>query len=551
MRRGFGVLVIEVKDWNLSAYQNPKGGLSPWFLMENGAKISSPLEQVQSYKNNFYNLHLDLLFERKIKNTSVFSIVQPVVYFHKATQESVNNFCHAIKYMHILGVDSINENGINYLLSSTRLLKKSPLFDDELYNSFRRFLNPPEHSPDVGKEIYYTQRQKELVSSAKGLHQKIKGVAGCGKTKVLARRAVNAYARSKETVLILTFNITLRNYIHDKISEVRLPFPWSVFEITNYHQFFKNQANNYNLSYDKDKFLQEASDEMFFESIKTDIRRYETILIDEIQDYEQPWLKILINYFLSSNGEFVVFGDEKQNIYGREMGDDKLPKVPTIVGRWNELKQSFRLDKKNLKIAKSFQDWYFVNKYIIDSESIPTQENLLEESGIFLYQPAFKMSFDEVYEIVRNMILKFKIHPNDIVILAPNINPIRELDYRFRIFSREKTAISAETKEEYDNLNLLYPSKGKKYEQELKEIRRGRKLHFWGNSGVMKFSTIHSFKGWESHTLILLISNIEGIEQGGCLDELIYVALTRVCKNLLVIDMTSGHYQVFFQQIES
>jgi hypothetical protein len=52
MRRGFGVIIIEVKDWNLKHYSNPDKNLNSWYLKENGARIKSPLAQVEAYKKN-------------------------------------------------------------------------------------------------------------------------------------------------------------------------------------------------------------------------------------------------------------------------------------------------------------------------------------------------------------------------------------------------------------------------------------------------------------------------------------------------------------------
>jgi superfamily I DNA/RNA helicase len=39
----------------------------------------------------------------------------------------------------------------------------------------------------------------------------------------------------------------------------------------------------------------------------------------------------------------------------------------------------------------------------------------------------------------------------------------------------------------------------------LKVIRNNKKIHFHAKSGTVKISTIHSFKGWESDTLFLII----------------------------------------------
>lgn len=80
--------------------------------------------------------------------------------------------------------------------------------------------------------------------------------------------------------------------------------------------------------------------------------------------------------------------------------------------------------------------------------------------------------------------------------------------------------------------------------QALNHIRRGRKLHFWANAGTIKFSTIHSFKGWETNTLVLIIRDFANANS----DELVYTALTRARKNLIVID-DSGQYEDFFRQI--
>ncbi|NJL55847.1 hypothetical protein HC928_12125, partial [bacterium] len=227
VRPDAGALLIEVKDWHLRHYRNPQGGLASWELQENSARVRSPLAQVETYKQNLYELHVDQLFERKIKDKRYFSIVQTAVYFHNESTENAQKFCFDVRYTHLLGHDALNARDFGTLLQKTRLSRSSFLFDSVLYGSFKRFLKPPEHTPDVGKDIQYTKRQQDLITSQANLRQKVRGVAGCGKTKVLAGRAVSAYGRTKEQVLILTFNITLRNYIHDRLNEVRAPFPWS------------------------------------------------------------------------------------------------------------------------------------------------------------------------------------------------------------------------------------------------------------------------------------------------------------------------------------
>ena len=558
VRPDAGALIIEVKDWQLRHYENSKGGTSSWTLCKDKATIRSPLAQVEAYKRNLYDLHIDLLFERNIKDSRNFAVVQTAIYFHEEKTENAQKFCVDSGYINILGHDSLDTQKFDALLKKIRLDRQSTLFDKSLYQSFNRFLKPPEHTPDMGKNIKYTTRQQELVKSQSKARQKVRGVAGCGKTKVLAGRAVSAHARTGERVLILTFNITLRNYIRDRISEVRAHFPWSAFEITSYHQFFKTQANNYELECDSRDVFDQVD---FFVPAKDNLYRYKTILIDEVQDYKDEWLRLITDNFLAEDGEFVVFGDEKQNVYGREMDKDRFPKIPKVPGQWNQLKESFRMGASTLRIAQSFQNFYFKDRYEIDKDiTIMDQLNIFDKPGEIRYHLNRQINGKDLYNLIRSEILSLNVHPDDLVILAPTHETIRNLEYNFRHIAHEKTTHICETEEEYDallekhklqdnqDLDRYLQSKLcniESMQRDLKNIRRGRKLYFQPHHGTVKFSTIHSFKGWEAHTLFLVISNTDGIKKEELMNELIYTALTRASKNLIVID-SSGSYQDFF-----
>lgn len=233
MRKGSGVLVIEVKDWNLSHYSVDSNG--NWYVHAGGRhRIKSPVEQVWTYRNNLFNLHIKHLLERQLENSKLFAVVACGVYFHRADQSQLDELCGQVGHVELLTPDSLTEENFERILCRTWLSKTSFHFDDDLYKRFHRYL---QHTRDQGKEPVPTPKQKALSESRPDSQQKIRGVAGSGKTRVLARRAVNAHLRTGDRVLILTFNITLRNYIHDAISEIREDFSWSNFYIINYHQF--------------------------------------------------------------------------------------------------------------------------------------------------------------------------------------------------------------------------------------------------------------------------------------------------------------------------
>lgn len=403
------------------------------------------------------------------------------------------------------------------------------------------------HKYENGKEIHYTKKQNKLAQSKSG-YQKIKGVAGSGKTLILARRAVNAYKRTSGKILILTFNITFKNYIHDRISEVRENFSWANFEINNYHCFISSKLNNLGVAINSCGFTDPEevkrveeeyfSNEKLFENLKDKILKYDAIFIDEVQDYKKQWLNIIKNYFLKSNGEYVLFGDEKQNVYNRELEKDRRPKT-NVIGNWNVLNESFRLSSDIANIAMRFQKQYFTNKYDIDMIKIVKIQKTIWDINhyidyMYLNAENCKFICNKIFHILKNL----NIHSNDVCIVGTKIDTLRNLDYIIRNDLKQKTSVVFEKEEDYKLL---------KYNNRLNElhnIRRNRKFNFTMNAGTLKICTVHSFKGWEVSTLILLIDKEDDISE-----ELIYTGLTRAINNLIVINLGNDKYHEFFKKI--
>lgn len=124
MRRGGGVMIIEVKDWDLDLYTIDDK--KHWHLAhpknykEAHAYIKSPIDQVLQYKKNLYNLHIEELLELNIKNSKMWSVVACGVYFHCASHQQVINkqvfpydhersYSKFIKNIALLGNDDLTE----------------------------------------------------------------------------------------------------------------------------------------------------------------------------------------------------------------------------------------------------------------------------------------------------------------------------------------------------------------------------------------------------------------------------------------------------------
>lgn len=554
LRKGYRAHIVEVKDWCLDHYTIEPDG--QWLLKKDGTRLKSPLFQVQQYKENLYNLHVEGLLEKKIKESRTYGMVTCSVYFHR---ETTNRVLKTIKgsstnstedpgkikaFTKLYGHELLAKEQLFRFIHQSKLDQPSPFFTDSMYNSMRRVLNPPFHYLEEGLEIRYTPQQMRLTESRPGARQKIKGVAGSGKTLVLAKRAVNAFKRTGSTVLILTYNITLINYIHDLINNVREGFPWSAFEIVNYHEFINSTANRHNLIFSG---LEDYEDTNFFELANRRLKKYQTILIDEAQDFHESWHRIIQKYFLSDGGELVIFADEKQNIYSNELDSDRKVKVPGIPRRWNEsMNRPFRYTGRLVSFIKAYQESAFKAKYALDEFEMPVQaEADIGESEIQYISLGSRIGAPAIVAEIQRYLRENNIHPSDTTILNSRIELIREIDYLIRQ-ANEKTNTTFETKEIYDLLSSKTPSKLIVI-AELEKIRRNKKRHFWMKSGTMKLSTIHSFKGWEIHSAIVIIEP-EDDQSEFETAELIYTGLTRARVNLLIINIGNAKYEQIIRQ---
>ncbi len=560
MRKGSGVLIIEVKDWNLQHYYIDNN--TKWRLIKDDTLLKSPLQQVESYKSNLFKLHVEELFSKNIKNKNYWATVNCAVYFHNSDEQELTNFLLSdfkndtkekdyksyrkfVSYFGLLGNNSLNKEKLDFLLNKFWLNKQSYLFDQTLYDSFYRYFKAPVHQLEEGKEILYTKEQQELIRSEIRPRRKIRGVAGSGKTLVLAKRAVNAHIRTGSKVLILTYNLSLKNYIHDRISDVREEFYWSNFYITNYHQFFKTQANNYNLEIHD---LGAWQDVNFFEPAKKSIQKFDVILIDEIQDYVQEWLDIIANYFIHEDTEWIVFGDDKQDIYQRKLV------VRNIPGVWNKsLDNSFRFTGAIANLALKFQKEFFDKTYEIDD--IKTMSQLDFDQKTIEYHFFNSYTIEKLFENIYAVLTANKIHSSDAGILCSKVEILRSIDFLIRNTKNEKTITSFESQEEFDairneELNGRLEDSGStrnkaSMSDKLEEIRKLKKNHFWMKTGTIKLATVHSFKGWEIDTLFLFVEN-DGDEFTNA--ELIYTGLTRARRNLIIFNLGNEKFDNFFNR---
>ena len=577
MKKRCCVVIIEVKNWDFSNWVISKD--NNWYFRDKRNKRIeklTPFQQVFNYKANLYNLQINGLLEKTSQNPNFYKLIRPFVYFHNQSKESINSLykspeeellnlknelnhkfsieksiefsTYSSKFEYLeqksnklkrdKNAISVTHENLNKITDLHYFRKGNPIFHPKIYDEFKRHLQPPYHELREGIEIDYEKDQKTF-SESKNEHFKIKGVAGSGKTVVLAKRAVNAHKRHNSMVLILTYNLTLKSYIHDRISDVREGFSWEYFYINNYHQHILQAMNQYGIklnSSDKEKMSDDEMNQVFsninlFKSVKDEIEKFKTILIDEAQDYSPEWIKIIRDYFLEDDGEMVLFGDAKQNIYQNDLDSTKNYRTPNGFGEWKNLKKSIRhkQDSHILRLAKEFQKTFLSKDYDIDKY----EENLIQQEIPDLGNNKLVIYSDNcIPDMVKTIYTNIKeqgLHQNDVAIICSRIATIKEFDYIIRHEAKHRTMVTFESKEFSESMYV-----------DLKNMRRNRKVAFNHNPGTIKLSTTHSYKGFESPTVFLILNEYDH-------NEMVYTAITRAKFNIIVFLKNDSQYKSFFQ----
>lgn len=545
VRPGKGIVILNVFADDLGQMVLHDGILS-----DGGVEIPSPLSQVYTYRTNLIEQHSTHLLKASLASSKGWYIVRPAIWFTNSSRVAISSTYETekkdsynpniISGVVTLSAEDFNNNDILYSLDVKRNRSE---FTEEASAEIIKMLTMQWHSYNEGDtEVVLTKRQRELAKSFEGRQIRIKGVAGSGKTQILASSAVKSQLRTGGQVLILTYNITLSNYIRYRIGRIPADFPWNKFVITNYHSFFTTQAKNQNLRLN----LSSYNTLDFFDGVSGCLPKYSAIFIDEAQDYEYNWYHILYNNFLKEGGEFVIFGDEKQDVYRRRTFNSTPNLGGRIWGPWNKLTQGRRLENQFIvDLASQFQQEFFENPDEIEQSQLSLSFD--SQFPIYEYKPAYT-SADEIAQFIYQCISGSNLEIKKTAILSQKVDFLRELEYSYTKIAGEPCLSVFEKKEEYNkilenNQNVI----NKRFKDALDQVRTNRKTHFTMNSEMLKLSTISSYKGWEADNIFLIIQRTNGIDDIDNYPELIYTAITRAKKTLYIINLGNEKYHPFFQ----
>lgn len=195
-----------------------------------------------------------------------------------------------------------------------------------------------------------SQQSAAVVETYEGV-QRIRGLAGCGKTIVLALKVAYLHARHRDWLIAVTFNTRslkkqFENLITTFVLEQANEEPdWDKIRILNawgapggtdrtgiYYEFCRDHGVEYlDFGTAKNRFGSdkafEGSCETALQGVKQFAPKYDAILVDEAQDFAPNFLLLCYEY-LKEPKRLVYAYDELQNL-----GNRSLPPVEEIFGK--------------------------------------------------------------------------------------------------------------------------------------------------------------------------------------------------------------------------
>lgn len=523
-----GILIIEVKDWSLEAPEYLKNGQ---VRGANGNYFTdNPVNQVMTYKELILKYELDTFLEAvEHYDDTAFKMMTPIVYFHQATRKNAVNFTRNIEPEDCLvwSRSDLDE------LSSPDAKRDDDRFPKELFierstftrgpeklmqrlvSNLNKVVSPSEDTKSKKRPLTLTSEQNKLISIQKGSIRRWGGVAGSGKTVVIATKAAEAI-RQGERVLVLTYNITLRHYIRDLCAQQYIGDNHHLLKshltIAHFHGFLKILMVELGLQAPSGSVEThpEWSISMILNKINEqypEYLRYDSIFIDEGQDFSGDWIRFIKNIY-TEQGELLVMYDEAQNTYGDQGVWITDPDEVSGIG--------FRGEVGHLSITHRLPNGIV---YQID--------RLSDLFGIEKRLHATNEQID-LFTDIKWMNVKASADRVDLVkeridsILSRKISNIEDITV---ITMNEKSGI-----EVVKGFEALGWDVSHMYDTKQSTLKpRDEKWRFQPTKDKLKISSYHSYKGWESSHVILLLEGVGNEEdQWKNMLDALYISLTRV-----------------------
>ncbi|MCY8932111.1 3'-5' exonuclease [Bacillus atrophaeus] len=417
-----------------------------------------------------------------------------------------------------------------YLFPEIRLgaeLEKTTPYRDQLLLSLRDIKTMDLHQENMAKQIG-------------DKHRLIRGVAGSGKTLILASRAkMLAKDHPDWKILILCFNISLSRNIAqmvrsmyaepENVSDTYSQEPLQVevpenVHIRNFHEWVK-QDLHINI-FKIDQYIEEL------EKGERISPKYDAVLIDEGQDFEGNWLKLIRLCLNPDTQSLLLVEDRAQSIYGNKRSYVKETGLD-FRGRSKILNINYRNTAQIISLA-----WDFYEKY-----ATPQKKSQQEGEGVEIISPkSTKRKGPEA------AILKFD-----------------SIEEEMRVVAKQIVNFHEEKKIPYSEIAILYRANVQNMVNRIKKVleewnipfnwiaeNNATKRNFNPEEQTVKIITIDSSKGLDFQSVFLVKADLLPFPKEKDKERdvsLMYIGMTRSKEYLCITYSGESDYTAYFNEM--
>jgi len=521
-----GIAVFEVKNWNFDAVERwveIRSHKAPILKGRKAGKTFSlqsdnPVEKVFRYKQEIQDLYCPRLDQR-----SGLVVVTAGVIFPSADDERVSQLLKPCRehrqmqdwfqYNPISGRNALERGDLLRVFPEAKR-PQSKFMSPDLAADLRLWLVEPDAPKTQRTPLELDETQRRLANSrTKSGYRRITGPAGSGKSIVLAARAAKLIAEGKD-VLIVTFNITLLNYLADSAvrnhSPARKAATW-----LNFHHWCKRVCEDTDHTEEylalwsiKGNFPNQDLCSLVESIINADhgglVQRYDAVLVDEGQDFQPNWWSLL-RKVCKPGGEMLLASDATQDVYGTANSwTDGAMRGAGFVGDWAKLNVSYRLPSGLIDYVLEFGRQFLPHENVDLPPMRQLELNIYPCRLRWIQVNQGNAASTTVEEIWRMM----KSHGDEGL-------------------SVSDMTVLVDSQELGQSIVSLVGAQGthcvNTFEKDKRQGRR-KKLAFFMGDARIKATTLHSFKGWETRSLLICIEHAKDKRAMA----LLYAGLTRL-----------------------
>lgn len=540
-----GLLILEVKDWKLDTIQAISRS-DVTLLTDHGAKhTANPLEQARQYAHAVAGvLEKDpqLVFSSgRMQGKLLFPWAYGVVLTHITRKQfESTDLCEVLEPHRVICqdemLDSVEAEDFQQRLWGMFTVGgfghlTLPQIDRVRWHMFPEIRLPAKQGdlfgadqgesaelPDILRVM--DLQQEQLARSLGEGHRVIHGVAGSGKTLILGYRAEYLAKACSKPILVLCYNKSLAKRLEHWMREKGVAHKVIV---QNFHAWCHRQLTAYNVGLPQGNANAKGEaywDEMVDKVIRGVDRQlipsaqYEAVMIDEGHDFKSEWFKLVVQMVDPRTNSLLVMYDDVQSIY--RTGDRRNFSFKSVgvqaQGRTTILKINYRNTQEILEFAAGFAKDVLAPTEAADDgvpRIAPISAGRHGPKPLLIKLPGLK-------EEGKYLIEQFKAAHRD-------GTPWKDMAVLYR---------------HWDPVGIMML---RMFEHAGIPITSHRNLAFGDGQDTVKLITYHSSKGLEFPVVaipgVCVPSDAESAEEEA---RLLYVAMTRATRELLVLEAATG-----------